>query len=179
MPHHLVCPHCAKPLGVEERFLRSELACPHCQQTFLAPEPWVPELRSFACPACGHGFQVAWPSTTLQIECPTCQQAVRLSTGQDENWGREPPPRIVTKSLPEIEPAELAGEAIDIPTEDGGTVTIREPVKTVRRGAQRVVLRRLSPEEKRRRRAIKNVVFCIVGALLLVVAMMVLQRFAV
>jgi len=178
MSHRLVCPHCAQPLGVEERFLGSELACPHCQRTFLAPEAKVRELRSFVCPACGHGFQVPWPSTTPRIECPTCRQAVRLSTDQDNNWERAPLPSIVVERLPRIEPAELAGEAIDIPTEDGGTVTIREPVKTVRRGAQRIVLRRLSPAEKRRRRAIKNVVFCLVGALLLAAAMMVLRRFA-
>ena len=137
MPYRLVCPHCDQLLGVEERFLGTELMCPHCQQVFRAP-PRIAE------------------------------QATE---------GPEPPPRIGT-GLPKVEVSETEGEFITIPTEDGRSVTIREPVKTVRKGARVVALRTLSPEEKRRRRARKNAVFFVLGVLLLALALAVLQRLA-
>ncbi len=180
MPQTLVCPHCTQPLGVEERFLGTEVACPHCGQAFIAsPPPASPEMRMFGCPSCGQAFQVAWPAQTARVACPSCQMTVRLSDEPQEAAAMERLPRIITHPpAAEADTEKLLGEAIELPTEDGGTVTVHESVKTIRKGSRTVVLRKLSPEEKQRRRTIQNIVFFVVGALLLALTVAVLRQIA-
>jgi hypothetical protein len=51
-----------------------------------------------------------------------------------------------------------SASSIVIPTEDGGQVMVREPVKTVGEGDDEIELRSRTPEEKAKRRLIKNLV---------------------
>jgi hypothetical protein len=68
-----------------------------------------------------------------------------------------------------IEPAAGSqSEAAVIPTEDGGFVKLKEPVKKVEVGGEEVELHRLTPEEKARRRFFKNIIMAIIGILALV-----------
>lgn len=59
-------------------------------------------------------------------------------------------------------------EAAGIPTDDGGFVKLREPVKTVEVGGEEVELHRLTPEERSRRRFFKNIIMAIIGIGILV-----------
>jgi hypothetical protein len=45
-----------------------------------------------------------------------------------------------------------------IPTEDGGQVMVREPVKTAGEGDDEIELRTRTPEERAKRRLVKNLI---------------------
>jgi hypothetical protein len=55
-----------------------------------------------------------------------------------------------------------------VPTDDGGVIKLREPVKKIEFGGEEIELHRLTPEEKARRRFFKNIIMAIIGVGLLV-----------
>ncbi len=66
------------------------------------------------------------------------------------------------------------GSSVVLPTEDGGYVTVREPVKTIGRGDEAIELRTLSPEEKARRKLKKNLVLWGFGLLIIGITLVLL-----
>jgi hypothetical protein len=67
--------------------------------------------------------------------------------------------------------ATTAGNRIVLPTEDGGYVTLRDPVKTIGHGDEEIELRTLSPEEKARRKLKKNLILWGFGLLLIAITL--------
>jgi hypothetical protein len=61
-----------------------------------------------------------------------------------------------------------------VPTEDGGYVTLRDPVKTVGRGDDAIELRTLSPEERARRKLKRNLVLWGFGLLIISITLVLL-----
>jgi hypothetical protein len=70
-------------------------------------------------------------------------------------------------------PGEAADGSVLIPTEEGGYIALREPIKTVSAGGREVELRRLTPEEKASRRFKRNVFVAVFGLLFLIVFLLV------
>ena len=75
--------------------------------------------------------------------------------------------------LPILEQAESG--SLTMLTEDGSSVTLREPVKTIGHGDDAQELRQLTSKEKARRRMVKNLVLWSFGALILIVAVLILR----
>ncbi len=67
--------------------------------------------------------------------------------------------------------AAATGSSIVLPTEDGGYVTLREPVKTIGHGDDEIELRTLSPEEKARRKLKRNLILWGFGLLLIAITL--------
>lgn len=67
--------------------------------------------------------------------------------------------------------AAATGGPIVLPTEDGGYVTLRDPVKTIGHGDEEIELRTLSPEEKARRKLKRNLILWGFGLLLIAVTL--------
>jgi hypothetical protein len=67
--------------------------------------------------------------------------------------------------------AAATGSRIVLPTEDGGYVTLRDPVKTIGVGDEEVELRTLSPEEKARRKLKRNLILWGFGLLLIAITL--------
>lgn len=63
------------------------------------------------------------------------------------------------------------GNRIVLPTEDGGYVTLRDPVKTIGHGDEEIELRTLSPEEKTRRKLKRNLILWGFGLLLIAITL--------
>jgi hypothetical protein len=63
------------------------------------------------------------------------------------------------------------GGPLVIPTEDGGFVTLREPVKTVGDGDEEIELRTLPPEERERKKQKKNLIIWAVGLVVIAVTL--------
>ena len=63
-----------------------------------------------------------------------------------------------------------------LPTEDGGAVALRDPVKTIGRPGHEIELRQLSPEEKAKRRLTRNIIMVTASLLLLTIVMFVLMN---
>lgn len=81
--------------------------------------------------------------------------------------------KALNRPLP---PTNIPKDAVVIETEEGEYVALREPVKTIGKGAEERELRVLSPEVKQRRRLIRNVVVYAVLFTILVVTFMMLTR---
>jgi hypothetical protein len=76
-----------------------------------------------------------------------------------------PQPALPVGTKAAKKPARTTGEKILIPTEEGGYVTVREPVKTVGVGEKEVELKVLTPAEKAKRRLIRSAIvggFCLI-----------------
>jgi hypothetical protein len=65
-------------------------------------------------------------------------------------------------------------QPVIIPTEDGGFVSIREPVKVIGDGDEAIELRPLTPEEKARRKFRKNLLLWGFGLAMMFVVMLIL-----
>jgi hypothetical protein len=63
------------------------------------------------------------------------------------------------------------GNRIVLPTEDGGYVTLRDPVKTIGHGDEEIELRTLSPKEKARRKLKRNLILWGFGLLLIAITL--------
>jgi hypothetical protein len=70
-------------------------------------------------------------------------------------------------------PGEAEDGSVLIPTEEGGYIALREPIKTISAGGREVELRRLTPEEKASRRFKRNLFVAIFGMLFLIVFLLV------
>lgn len=64
-----------------------------------------------------------------------------------------------------------------IPTEDGGQVTLREPVKVVGHGAKAVELRRLSADEKAKRKTKRNILMLVICAAMMGLVLAIVWKF--
>lgn len=64
-----------------------------------------------------------------------------------------------------------------IPTEDGGQVTLREPVKVVGHGTKAVELRRLSADEKAKRKTKRNILMLVICAAMMGLALAIVWKF--
>ncbi len=157
------------------------VACPHCgqastsgdQQTTAPPRAGLTPGR-YVCPRCKSLFQLPAGQVSGQVACPSCAAVVTVSPPTLQ--ASAPPPSPAAAVQIQTEPPQVSVREIEIPTEDGAVVTVRDPVKTVRKGSRVILLRQLSPAEKHRRRTRRNVVLWVVGAAILVIAATILSR---
>lgn len=178
---HVACPHCEKAFRVSRKHVGLPVACPHCGQASTAreqPARPTPTVRravgQHVCPQCQNLFQLDTGTVSgQQVVCPTCAAVVTISPPVPPVSEPPPGPRTTVQVQTESHPT-AAG--IQIPTEDGTIVTVREPIKSVRKGSRMIQLRQLSPAEKQRRRTRRNIIFWIVGAATLVITATILSR---
>jgi hypothetical protein len=94
-------------------------------------------------------------------------------SGQPGTSGKPAGPEKSSTPIPQ--PAAKSSESrISVPTEDGGYVTLRDPVKTVGRGDDAIELRTLSPEERARRKLKRNLVLWGFGLLIISITLVLL-----
>ncbi len=84
--------------------------------------------------------------------------------------------RVAEDQIGPSKPGVAADGSVLIPTDDGGFIALREPVKTVSVKGQEIELRRLTPEEKAARRFKRNLFVAGFGMLFLI-AMMLIMHF--
>lgn len=79
-------------------------------------------------------------------------------------------------STPATDVPTTSAQSILIPTEEGGYVTLREPVRTIGKGANEVELRTLSAEQKTKRRFKKNVITWFICTIILIGSVLILLQ---
>ena len=101
--------------------------------------------------------------------------AAGLTPGQEVSVPYESQPQS-TPQTPFTRPLtdSPVAKTILLPTEDGGQVALRDPVKTIRDGDEEIELRTLTPEEKARRRFWKNLFVWTFGLVMLAITLYVM-----
>jgi hypothetical protein len=144
---------------------------------------------SLNCPNCRGVFPVDDPLGGREVVCPLCRAAMivpaipashapsapKEAAADAQVLDDPPPPPFPPPPFPSPPfPSPSAASSILIPTTDGGYVAVHEPMKTVGSGSLARQVRRLSPEERAHRRFWRNVILIVVGAVVLVTALLVL-----
>ena len=93
------------------------------------------------------------------------------SRGTPQPSGRQPAAAAPGGATPLRAASGPASGSIVLPTEDGGYVKLREPVKTIGRGDDAVELRTLSPEEKARRKFKRNLILWGFGLVMIAITL--------
>ena len=109
----------------------------------------------------------------------------RQSTESSETESLLPPAVSSFTSESEKRVGEVSGQpsrvnedsGFIIPTEDGGEVTLREPVKVVGHGTKAVELRRLSADEKAKRKTKRNILMLVICAAMMGLALAIVWNF--
>jgi hypothetical protein len=175
----LGCPHCAGIFKVTGSMEGQQVACPHCQGVVTVPmltPGSAPEEVAAAHeelpPAVSTGPAVtlpqpsAFPAQPSPLPSPIAPFPIPST-----------PPSYQPTAVPSPSPALPLDRpaAVVIPTEDGGYVAVREPVKTIGRPGQEIELRQLTVEEKRRRRQITNIIVISACMVILLITFLVLK----
>ena len=184
----LSCPLCSGILQVDSSMGGRPVTCPHCLGVItipeLEPEP-APQSSAgpLACPHCTGLFQVLPEMAGQQVACPHCQGHVTVpSELAAAPIAPQAPPMSPRSTSPRSETAPApttSGPARPIPVkpkESGPVTTGENSPRTVRSGARKVELRRLSPEEKTQRRRTRNLILSLLCLAILLITTAVLLR---
>lgn len=193
----VTCPHCGGliqvPLfdtGDPSSAAAPPYGSPYEPPYSSAPDPahaspgplWAPQPLFPSAPS------VPSPPPPWQPERPSASRPIPLHQAAPESFAPAPANRPIpaTPSLPgfpvfdpakkEPTKATRSEPVAMLPTEDGGTVALHDPVKTVGRPGQEIELRQLSPEEKAKRRLTRNIIMVTASLLLLLIVMVVLMQ---
>ncbi|MBM4003740.1 MAG: hypothetical protein FJ295_10700 [Planctomycetes bacterium] len=174
----LGCPHCAGIFKVTDSMEGQQVACPHCQGIVT-----VPMLTQAAVPEVIEAAHEELPPAVTSNLAPLPQAPVVPE--QPTPFPTQPTPPLSPPLSPPYQPSAGVPDshstaldrpaAVVIPTEDGGYVALRDPVKTIGRPGQEIELRQLSPEEKRQRRRITNIIVITACMLILLITFVVLK----
>ncbi len=190
----LACPHCAGTFQVTREMEDAQVACPHCQGVVTVPLISAAVAPVISAAVADEGRRIPTPPKR-HPDSVREGSADALRTGNDyvplESYllpspvealpsNVDPPNRAVSGRVQAISSnargTQLAPTApVLIPTEDGGYVAVREPVKTIGKPGQEIELRSLSPDEKQRRRVVTNTVMIIFCVLVLLIAFVFLK----
>ncbi len=115
-----------------------------------------------ACPYCAGRFQEVAEAENRAAACPHCGRSVTVPAA----------PRQVVPPAPPATKFEVEG-----PPDPRSPFDFAEPAKVlVNRRGEPVPLRRLTPEEKERYRRRLNLLFALLGMVILAIALVVLLR---
>jgi ribosomal protein S27E len=85
----VTCPHCNKPLQVNDTGMTMNVSCPFCSTPFTVesrkapvqkPEPQQPTIQ-ISCPQCSFAFQVVNTGGPTRVQCPNCKVSGMLNLG--------------------------------------------------------------------------------------------------
>ncbi len=133
-----------------------------------APSPEVDDLLP-------PGVKSNRPIAVKQAEPSEADDLLPPSADKTQKKRRAQSAGQETQDVVAAKPGVAADGSVLIPTEEGGYVALREPVKTVTVKGKEIELRRLTPEEKAQRRFKRNLFVASFGLLFLIVMMMIMH----